>query len=106
MRPQTCEKLSFPGKCSKFGLLPSAVPSRDAAGAQEVLQLGRHQRRAAATAPSAAAGGTAVVVDAAVGGGGHGAEEDVVAAEGDGAAPGEPHLWNGEIVPPIQLCTF
>ena len=68
-------------------------PSRDATGAQEVLQLGRHQRppeRVDGAAAAATFG--ADNVDAAV----NGTEKDVILAEGDGRAHGESYLWNGE----------
>ena len=73
----------------KLSLLHTAGPPRDATGAPEVLQPGKHQRP---SEPDAAA---ADDVDAAVGGG-HGSEEDVLVTEGDGAARGESYLWNGE----------
>ena len=67
-------------------------PSRDATGAQEVLQLGRHQRPPERVYGATAAAVGADNVDAAV----NGTEKDVILAEGDGRAHGESYLWNGE----------
>ena len=76
---------------------PFPGPSRDAAGAQEVLQPGRHQRPPQQVDGAVAATfGGADDVDAAIGLG-HGTQADLILAEGNGAAHGEPHLWNGEI---------